>query len=637
MSVIAGLIRFSGEPVAAADLASAAARVAAPGVKEAKFWAEGPAALVVCQRIVTPEDLAERQPWVGGGGKLVLVYDGRLDNREELAAALNISLTQCETVPDGLLLLRALERWGEAALPRCIGDFALALWDKQNRRLLLARDQMGSRALYYHQGAGFVAFATSYRALLALPGVPKKIDELGIADFLIFNWNHPVTTLYQDVRRVPMASIAVFDHSGLRLHRYWTPDPERRLRLGSDQEYAEAAREQLERAVACRLRALAPVASAMSGGLDSSAIAITAARLLAPKRLLTVTSVPPEDLDLPPQRPGWHNDERPYVQAIAALYPNIDLVLADSRTPHWLEIDPTPFFDAGGLPASNPNNIGWLAPGYQRVSEAGGSVLLDGVGGNSVWSWDGRRSLADLFRRGQWLRLARELYLCGRRDEAIGRNWQALVRGEILSPLLPPTLKQLRRRLRTGAELWSDFIINPDFADEIGLFQRYSSARDIHSPNSLKLRLLALDRQVHRGDFSTPFRALTGIERRFPLLDIRLLAFCLAIPDEQYLKDGVQRRLPRLALADRLPSAVLEKDRMGMQNPEILHRLQATRHGLIDEIEALKQVPLAVRCIDLPRLARIALAWELDPFKLALPPRALHVARFLRWAEQGNL
>lgn len=229
-----------------------------------------------------------------------MVYDGRLDNREELAAALGISL-KGDMVPDGRLIFSALERWGQDAFPKFIGDFAVALWDIHDRKLILARDQLGRRTIYYHHGQDFIAFATTYPALLALPCVPRKIDELGVADFLILNMRHPpVNTLYEGVNRVPKAGCAVFDGNGLRVNTYWDPTPTRQIRFPSDGEYVEAMREQLEQAVACRLRAKDGIASTMSGGLDSSAVAATAAKLLAPDRLLAVTSVPPEGMKLSP-------------------------------------------------------------------------------------------------------------------------------------------------------------------------------------------------------------------------------------------------------------------------------------------------------------------------------------------------
>lgn len=640
MSVIAGIVRFTGDSIHAADLERATQRLAAPGLGEAAHWIEGTAGLLVRQRVMTLEDMAERQPWVGGRGRLVLVYDGRIDNRDEVASLLGISL-KGDVVPDGRLLLAALERWGEAALPRLIGDFALALWDAQNRRLLLARDQLGGRTLYYHQDACFIAFATTYRALLALPGVPKKIDELGIADFLILNVQHPVETFYEGVRRVPGASIALFDGNGLQITRYWNPQPKRVLRLSSDEEYVEAAREQLERAISCRLRAKDGIASTLSGGLDSSAVASTAARLLAPERLMTITSVPPEGMQLP-SHPAFYNDERPYVQAIAAMHPNMDSVLASSLDPHWIETDPTPFFEAGGLPTRGVTNAGWLLSGYERLTEAGISALLTGEGGNPAWSYDGLRGLCGLLKSGNWPRLARELYLTGRR-RPYGQDWKALLRGEVLRPLVPVRLAKWRRRLKTGAaDLWSGYsAIHPDFARDIGLSERSRlaghDARLQGPADGLGQRLYMLNRMEHGRDIFTALRALTGIETRSPLLDIRLLEFCLSIPDEQFLKDGNFRRLPRLAMADRLPPPVLENNLIGSQNPEILQRIEATRSTMLAEIEELKHVPLAARVIDLPRLTRIVRDWPEGIEVTLLLPRALHVGRFLRWAAAGKL
>lgn len=638
MSVIAGLLRFDGAPVHADELALAANRLSAPGVGEPAYWAAGGAAMLARQHIVTHEDMAERQPWVGGGGKRVLVYDGRLDNREEIAAALGIRLAG-EVVPDGLLLLEALLRWGEAALPRLIGDFALALWDAQDRKLLLARDQLGRRTLYYHHGDGFIAFASTYPALLALPGVPREIDELGIADFLVLNTSHPVETFYRGVRRAPPATGLTFFAGGMRRHRYWSPRPQRLLRLASDEEYIEAAREQLERAVACRLRARDGVAANLSGGLDSSAVAATAARLLAPGRLRTVTSAPPEGMALPPStNAAWYPDERPYVRAIAAMYPNMDAVLASSDAPHWIETEPDALFAAGGMPVRNVSNIGWLMPGFDSLREAGVNVLLTGEGGNFGWSYDGLRGLADLFRQGRWLQLARELNFAGR-ARPYGRDSLTLLRKEILRPLEPVALGRWRkRRKNTGGELWSRFsAIHPQFARDIGLAARCREAG--HSMNmsgpadGLESRLYMFDKVGHRDSISA-LRALTGIEKRAPLLDPRLLEFCLSIPERQFLRDGSFRRLPRLAMEGRLPAAVLQNNLVGSQNPELLLRLGAQRAALPDEIAALKQSPLAARIVDLERLENIVRDWPNNNETMFALPRALHVARFLRWAEK---
>jgi asparagine synthase (glutamine-hydrolysing) len=451
-----------------------------------------------------------------------------------------------------------------------------------------------------------------------------------------------VETFYEGVRRVPGATTAVFATNGLRLNRYWTPEPKRQLRLGSDQDYVELARELLDRAVACRLRAKNGLASTLSGGLDSSAVAATASRLLAPNRLLTITSVPPEGMELP-SHSAKYKDERPYVSAIAAMYPNMNSVLASSLEPHWIETDPTAFFEAGGRPARSVTNIGWLLPGYQCLSEAGISALLTGEGGNAAWSYDGLRRLNEMFRNGNWLHLAHELYLAGRR-RPYGMGWKALLRREILRSLEPVMLTKWRRRLKTGeAELWSGISgIRPDFTRDIDLSGRCSKAGynmhlQFNSEDGLGMRLEMLKWVEHSSDIFTALRALTGVETRSPLLDIRLLEFCLSLPEEQFLKDGNFRRLPRVVMDGRLPQPVLENNLIGSQNPEIMRRVKAVRSGMLAEIEELKQVPLAARAIDLPRLSQIVRDWPDGRQVTLLLPRALHVGRFLRWAEAGKL
>src|SRR3569623_291509 len=124
-----------------------------------------------------PEDRYDSQPMAGGGGRWLMVADVRIDKREELVAALGTSAAAARTMADGALLLAAWERWEEGALDRLAGDFAFALWDREKRRLVLARDALGARPLYYHRGRNFIAFATMAKGLHALPEIPVAPDE----------------------------------------------------------------------------------------------------------------------------------------------------------------------------------------------------------------------------------------------------------------------------------------------------------------------------------------------------------------------------------------------------------------------------------------------------------------------------
>lgn len=645
MSTIAGLIRFEGRPVDRLCLESAALRMAAPSVADPVFWCNGPAGLVVRQSVSTPEDLAERQPWLGNG-RFVMIYDGRLDNRDELIAALGLSLDPSELTPDGALLFKALERWGASALPRLIGSFALALWDTVERRLLLARDHMGRRTLYTYYGAGFVAFATTFPALLALPGVPRRLNEEKVADFLTLNFLFSEETIYDGIRRVPPATAVTVDGGGVQSTRYWEPDPERRIQLSSDDDYVEAAREQLDQAVACRLRSNGSVVATMSGGLDSSAVASTAARLLAPQKLLTMTMIPPPGAFLPPMPKGWDVDETPFVTAAARMHPNMDLRLLWSEGPHWIEYDPTALFAAGGLPIYGPTNAGWFAPVNEAAVQAGSSVVLGGQAGNATWSWHGLNYLGELFRQGHWIRLLHELNATGLQNNK-GRSH--LLRNQVLRPIIPNWVNQIRFKIRRKQpDSWSRFSgINPDFAREMGQYQGLRQSghgpATTGSPDPWVGRLMRL--RTHLGsDGRTAMRALDGVEDRDPLADVRLVEFCLAVPADQYLRDGTTRWLSRRALADRLPAEVISKNTLGMQNPEWFSRINTRRPQLIEELAELERSPLAARYLDLPRLSALMREWPADAMAAAhtpvyhhLLPRAFNFGRFLLWFEKGGV
>ena len=155
---------------------------------------EGPAGFGFRQFKITREDAFVSQP-VSGPGGVLLVADARLDNRETLAAALAWA-EPLDRTPDSALVLAAYLLWGADCAAELLGDFAFAIWDPGARRLLLARDHMGQRHLFYHRGDGFLAFATEVKGLWALPDVPQALSEAGIAT--------PAAGGYQRRRRRPV-------------------------------------------------------------------------------------------------------------------------------------------------------------------------------------------------------------------------------------------------------------------------------------------------------------------------------------------------------------------------------------------------------------------------------------------------
>jgi len=147
-------------------------------------WSGGEIALGRRLFSLLPEDRFDRGPVLWGGGPNALVADLRLDNRDELCAALAIAPAEATALADAALLARALERWGEDAVQHIVGDFAFAWWDAGRRRLLLARDPFGERPLHYHCGRGFFAFATMPKGLHALEAITVAPNRRRVATFL---------------------------------------------------------------------------------------------------------------------------------------------------------------------------------------------------------------------------------------------------------------------------------------------------------------------------------------------------------------------------------------------------------------------------------------------------------------------
>ena len=595
------------------------------------------------QGIVTPEDRRERLPGCFAGGRSVFVFDGRIDNRDDLIAELGLGSAP-SGLPDSRLVMTALERWGEDASARLLGDFAFAAWDHERQRLFLACDAVGGRTIYHHTTPHGIVFATSVNAVQALIDGPREVDLRSVAHLLLNRHIPSGATMYCGTGRLPAAGWLVWTENGVQGGRYWRPDWNRRIRYQSDEEYVEAARELLDRVVAAQLRAAGPVVCHLSGGLDSTAVASTAARLVAPAALHTVTVVPDPSAPLPPPQKGLIYDEWPLAEAVARRYPN----MVAHRTPAGGltadEIDPMRLFWAFGLPIRNLPNYGCFMPSVQKVRELGGNVVLSGLSGNMTLSWRCNALLADLAVSGNVPELMRQIHGIWRNGESVSRR----LRQELIAPLLPPGIQRAIQRLRgRKPDRWEDFsVIAPSFAAEIGADDIFDSKRfvsDAPTPDT-RLRHKFLERTWAQRPMLAALPRVNGLEQRDPLGDRRLVEFCLAIPPELWQRDGVPRSFARRVFADRLPTDVVDSREHGRQAAQWFHRLTLRRDDLVAEIDRLEASPLASRIMDLPRLRAIASNWPADtqeadrrtPELLGGFGRGLHIGQFLRWVEGGN-
>src|SRR5580704_11545583 len=349
MSALAGIVALDGAPIDSEAEASAARAVTVTHGGRAVTRRVAGAAFV--QRVASPDAplAGETHPLTGTDGRSLFAALARLDNREDLAARLGLGGAELAGTSDARLLMSMHERWGDDGVARCLGAFAFARWDTEARRLTLVRDCLGNRALFYHCGPRFVAFATTLRSLLALPGVPRAIDELGLAQFIAVNNCDQERTVYRGIERVPGRTLVTIDRNGVQSRKYWSPDFDAPPPYTREVDYIERARELLDIAVAAATRDTPHFAIATSGGLDSSAIAATAARLGTAASITCFSRVPSPgtQIDVGPFR---YLDERDKVEALARMHPSLTVRFVVPDRGRATTDDDTRYFVRANLP-----------------------------------------------------------------------------------------------------------------------------------------------------------------------------------------------------------------------------------------------------------------------------------------------
>jgi asparagine synthase (glutamine-hydrolysing) len=408
MSALAGIWRFDGKPQPDADCARMLAAQRIYGPHDSRRWCDGRLGMGRQLFRTLPEDIYDRQPLQTRDGRLTLVADVRLDNREDLAAELDLPLAGIRQLCDAAILLESLDRWGEGALTRLVGDFAFALWNAPAQKLLLVRDFIGQRPLHYHRNGEFFAFASMAKGLHALAEIPYGPDEQMVAEFLIRMPQRGPRSFFKGIARLEPGHIVTVTRDGISSSRYWHPQRPGGRRLRSS-NYIEGVRYHLDRATESRLRgANGAVGSHLSGGFDSSAVTATAARLLAPRggSVVAFTAAPRAGYDGPSLK-GCFPDEGPLAAATAGMYPNIEHVLIRGDRNSPIENLDRAFY-LYERPRLNLCNLVWLSAINQAARERNLAVMLIGMMGNLTVSWEGLELLPELLLAGRFKKLWRE-------------------------------------------------------------------------------------------------------------------------------------------------------------------------------------------------------------------------------------
>lgn len=546
MSGIVGIHHSDGKPVDRALFARMHATIAHRGPDRAGQWVQGPTALGHRLLFTTPESLREQQPVTDAAGGCVLVWDGRLDNRDELTGLLKQAGVDLGAGTDPDLALGAYRQWGDDCPRKLIGEFAFAVWNERTRSLFCARDRMGLKPFHYAWDGKSFFFGSEMGPLVIAQDRPPEPDDEMVLAFLLteFRERDHARTLLRGIKRLPPGHSLSVKDGNLAIARYWDLGALKATIYERDEDYAEHFRSLFREAVRCRLRSHFPIAALVSGGLDSSAILCTAERLSASGG----ETFPPLDaFTLYAGDPG--SDERWYFKDVVdATGVKAHIVPADD------DPDPLLWLDAVVRQVESP--IVGIGNGASRslrelMQARGCRVLLSGEGGDQLLDEVGY--LADLLAGGHPWRFTREIramaYWTGGSPRELAEMACAM--------LLPPAAKYWTKRLLRGVPPgW----LNADLARSVGLRARIREPRHgtrfpSHCQTDTCLHTCGAY-YVLKHEVDERGAAANGTEARYPYLDSRLVEFVLSIPADRRTKDGVQKRILREAMRGVLPESV---------------------------------------------------------------------------------
>ena len=562
---------------------------------------------------------------------LSVLLTGRVFGWAERARELGVA-----PVNEPALLLHAYRKWGAEFPNHLDGDYTFVLWDAHTQRMLLGRDPQGSWPLYYVRCGNDLIFASQIRHLLHWPGVVTRPNERHIAQWLALFPEPTTETFFDGIFRLPPGTTMSIEDGRVSVRRFWQPEETPLLRLHDSGEYAEGLVEMLDRAVQDRITGTSAVGSQLSGGLDSSSVTVTAARLMGRqgRRLFAFTAVPEHAVEIP----GRFTDEGPHAAAVVAMYSNVDHVLVRHGAHSPFSVIDL-FNSAQEEPIFNPWNYDWVYEICLRAQRLGIETLLIGQLGNLSISYDADRALQSLLREGRlaaFAQLARDLHRQG------PRRWRSLLY-ELLRPRMPMCARYAIDRLRGQFAATHEYsMIRKEFARKHDLGPM-TMEQALAKLDSRALRLLSL-RRSDLGPSASAFRQLTGVGMSDPTGDRRVIEYCLSIPVEYYCEKGIPRSLIRKAMIGRLPEQVRAERRKGLQTADFSAHFEPDRAEALAELERMKQVDLIAHALDLPAMETML---QLSPSqadahggmlrhwpKLA---RALSLGRFLRRLDDGTL
>jgi asparagine synthase (glutamine-hydrolysing) len=496
------------------------------------------------------------QPIFNEDRSIAVIFNGEIFNYRALRDQLQRLGHRFVTLSDTETIVHAYEQWGESCPAYFNGQFAFAVWDGVRRQVLLARDHLGIKPLYYTQSGGTLIFGSELKALQAHPLCPHAIDPIGLDQYLALRYVPAPRTILQGVYKLPPAHILRWKDGQITLQRYWDihfmPVPER-----SQGEWVTELRGLLEDAVEKQMVADVPLGAFLSGGIDSSIIVgLMAHYASAPVRTFSVAF---------PNWPGL--DESPYARRVAQYYgtnhEEITVItnIAD-ELPALVKAFDEPFAD----PAAYPTML------MARAARQHVTVVLTGEGADELFAgygwygWAERRWRLPLpIPIRKRLHLLAQTWLQGRRGAGtitarLSPDFLTMMFDSCLSSAAPSVVRKMLYVLD-----WYHQLGNRNLPEDFPwVTQLASSAPEQSRMQELDVKIWLEGDPLVKVDRTT---MAASLEARVPFLDYRIVELAARIPPSIQRAGGQSKALLRQAFSDLLPEEILRRPKHAFEVP----------------------------------------------------------------------
>ncbi len=499
MCGITGLINLDGAPVSPVVLQKMTDAIAHRGPDGEGHWIEGNIGLGHRRLAIIDLTPAGHQPMISADHRHVLSYNGEIYNHRELRAELEAAGYWFRSRTDTEVVLHALAHWGRDALLRFNGMFALALWDRKEKALLLARDRYGIKPIYYARQGNIFAFGSEQKAILAIPEFPRRLDKAALLEYFTFQNIFTDRTLLEDVKLLPAGHFLQIDleeEASPKLTRYWDYRFREPEQVRDKREYVEELDRLFHQAVNRQLVSDVEVGAYLSGGLDSGSITAVAAQSLPNLKTFTcgfdLSSASGIELGF---------DERVKAEAMSARF----------KTEHYEMV-----LKAGDMERCMPAlvwhleepRVGQSYPNYYAAKLAGRfvKVVLSGAGGDELfagypWRYYRAANSQDF-----------EHYI----DQYYG-FWQRLIPNSVLSRVFAPIWSDV-------SHVWTRDIFRDVFAthdNELDRPEDYINHSLYFEAKTFLHGLFVVEDKLSMAH---------GLESRVPFMDNDLVDFAMVCP-----------------------------------------------------------------------------------------------------------